>query len=150
MKSFTSPDELLSEQGSHLGYSRWIEIDQNRIDLFAEATGDNQWIHVDTQKASEGPFGMTIAHGYLTLSLTNHLLPEIFHVEGISMGINYGTDRVRFPSPVTVGSSVRLGAELLDATEIEGGVQTVIRLTVEIKGRERPACVVDSLSRFIW
>ena len=150
MKSFSSPDELLSERGSHLGYSRWIEIDQNRIDLFAEATGDNQWIHVDTQKASEGPFGMTIAHGYLTLSLTNHLLPEIFHVEGISMGINYGTDRVRFPSPVTVGSSVRLGAELLDVTEIEGGVQTVIRLTVEIEGGERPACVVDSLSRFIW
>jgi len=150
VKSFTSPDELLSEQGSHLGYSRWIEIDQNRIDLFAEATGDNQWIHVDTQKASEGPFGTTIAHGYLTLSLTNHLLPEIFHVEGISMGINYGTDRVRFPSPVTVGSSVRLGAELLDVTEIEGGVQTVIRLTVEIEGGERPACVVDSLSRFIW
>ena len=150
MKSFTSPDELLSEQGSHLGYSRWIEIDQNRIDLFAEATGDSQWIHVDPQKASEGPFGMTIAHGYLTLSLTNHLLPEIFHVEGISMGINYGTDRVRFPSPVTVGSSVRLGAELLDVTEIEGGVQTVIRLTVEIEGGERPACVVDSLSRFIW
>ena len=150
MKIFRSPSELLKAVGDHLGYSNWIMIDQERIDLFAEATGDKQWIHVDPQKASEGPFGKTIAHGYLTLSLTNCLLPEIFQVEGISMGINYGTDRVRFPAPLTVGSAVRAGAELIDALEIEGGVQTVVRASVEIKGMERPACVVDSLSRFIW
>jgi len=150
VKSFSSPDELLKAKGEHLGYSRWIEIDQKRIDLFAEATGDDQWIHVNPKKAAEGPFGKTIAHGYLTLSLTNHLLPEIFHVEGISMGINYGTDRVRFPAPVTVESSVRLGAALLDVIEIDNGVQTVIQITVEIEGGDRPACVVDSLSRFIW
>ena len=150
MKIFRSPSELLKAVGDHLGYSNWIMIDQERIDLFAEATGDKQWIHVDPQKASEGPFGKTIAHGYLTLSLTNYLLPEIFQVEGISMGINYGTDRVRFPAPLTVGSAVRAGAELVDAVEIEGGVQTVVRASIEIKGMERPACVVDSLSRFIW
>ncbi|MCH2415906.1 MAG: MaoC family dehydratase [Acidimicrobiales bacterium] len=150
MKIFRSPSELLEAVGDHLGYSNWILVDQERIDLFAEATGDKQWIHVDPQKASEGPFGKTIAHGYLTLSLTNRLLPEIFQVDGISMGINYGTDRVRFPTPLTVGSTIRVGAELVDALEVEVGVQTVVRATVEIEDMEKPACVVDSLSRFIW
>ena len=102
MKIFRSPSELLEAVGEHLGCSNWILVDQERIDLFAEATGDKQWIHVDPQKAADGPFGKTIAHGYLTLSLTNCLLPEIFQVDGISMGINYGTDRVRFPAPLKV------------------------------------------------
>ena len=150
MRIFRSSSELIEAMGNHLGYSDWIVVDQERIDLFAEATGDKQWIHVDPQKASNGPFGKTIAHGYLTLSLTNFLLPEIFQVDGISMGVNYGTDRVRFPTPLMVGSTVRAGAELVDVTEIEGGVQTVVRVTVEIDGIEKPACVVDSLSRFIW
>ena len=150
MRIFRSSSELIEAMGNHLGYSDWIVVDQERIDLFAEATGDKQWIHVDPQKASNGPFGKTIAHGYLTLSLTNFLLPEIFQVDGISMGVNYGTDRVRFPTPLMVGSTVRAGAELVDVTEIEGGVQTVVRVTVEIEGIEKPACVVDSLSRFIW
>ena len=150
MKIFRSPSELIEEVGRHLGYSNWILVDQERIDLFAEATGDKQWIHVDPEKASDGPFGKTIAHGYLTLSLTNFLLPEIFQVDGISMGINYGTDRVRFPAPLMVGSMVRASAELVDAVEIEGGIQTVVRVSIEIEGMERPACVVDSLSRFIW
>ena len=150
MKIFRSSSELIDTIGEHLGYSDWIVVDQERIDLFAEATGDKQWIHVDPQKASDGPFGKTIAHGYLTLSLTNFLLPEIFQVDGISMGVNYGTDRVRFPAPLMVGSMVRAGAELVAVTEIEGGVQTVVRATVEIEGMEKPACVVDSLSRFIW
>lgn len=150
MRIFRSSSELIEAMGNHLGYSDWIVVDQDRIDLFAEATGDKQWIHVDPQKASNGPFGKTIAHGYLTLSLTNFLLPEIFQVDGISMGVNYGTDRVRFPTPLMVGSTVRAGAELVDVTEIEGGVQTVVRVTVEIEGIEKPACVVDSLSRFIW
>ena len=150
MRIFRSSSELIEAMGNHLGYSDWIVVDQERIDLFAEATGDKQWIHVDPQKASNGPFGKTIAHGYLTLSLTNFLLPEIFQVDGISMGVNYGTDRVRFPAPLMVGSTVRAGAELVDVTEIEGGVQTVVRVTVEIEGIEKPACVVGSLSRFIW
>ena len=150
MKIFRSPSELLEAVGEHLGCSNWILVDQERIDLFAEATGDKQWIHVDPQKAAAGPFGKTIAHGYLTLSLTNCLLPEIFQVDGISMGINYGTDRVRFPAPLKVESMVRASAELVDAVEIEGGVQTVVRASIEIEGVERPACVADSLSRFIW
>ena len=136
-------------EGTHLGYSEWLALDQARIDLFAEATGDDQWIHVDPERAAAGPFGATIAHGYLTLAMTNQFLPEIVRVEGISMGINYGVDRVRFPSPVVVGSWVRGGAKLLQVEEVSGGVQTVIRITVEIEGSDRPACVVDSVSRFL-
>tara|TARA_B110000438_G_C15766830_1_gene630013 strand:- start:330 stop:782 length:453 start_codon:yes stop_codon:yes gene_type:complete len=147
---FKKSNDLLEAVGRHLGYSEWIEVDQKRIDLFADATGDKQWIHTDPQRAAEGPFGKTIAHGYLTLSLTNFLLPQIFEVQGISMGVNYGTDRVRFPSPLLVDSLVRVSADLLEVKEIEGGVQTLVRATIEISGEEKPACVVDSLSRFIW
>ena len=146
---FTSPDELPGAVGSHLGHSEWLEIDQDRIDLFADATGDHQWIHVDPEMAAAGPFGSTIAHGYLTLALTNFLLPQVVQVEGISMGINYGTDRVRFPAPVPVGSRVRVSAELTSVDEVPGGFQTVIRATVEIEGSDRPACVVDAVSRFL-
>ena len=134
---FSNPEELLSSVGRHLGHSDWLEIDQDRINLFAEATGDRQWIHVDPDRAASGPFGKTIAHGYLTLSLTNLLLPEVVRVEGISMGINYGTNRVRFPSPVPVGSRVRLAGEVVEAEKVSGGYQTVIRLTMEIEGSER-------------
>ena len=146
---FSSPDELLGAVGADLGTSEWIEIDQERIDLFAEATGDHQWIHVDPEAAAAGPFGATIAHGYLTLALTNQFLPEIVRVEGVSMGINYGTNKVRFPQPVTVGSKVRGSAVLTEATEIPGGVQAVITITVEIDGQAKPACVVESVSRFL-
>ena len=146
---FTSPDELPGAIGSHLGHSEWLEIDQDRINLFAEATGDHQWIHVDPEMAAAGPFGATIAHGYLTLALTNFLLPQVVQVEGISMGINYGTNRMRFPSPVPVGSWGRGSAELVEVDEVPGGYQTVIRVTVEIEGSDRPACVVDAVSRFL-
>ena len=115
----------------------------------AEATGDHQWIHVDPERAAAGPFGATIAHGYLTLALTSQMLPELVRVDGISMGINYGTDKVRFPAPVPVASRVRAGAELVDVAEVVGGFQTVIRITMEMEGSERPACVVERVSRFL-
>ena len=134
--------------GRHLGYSDWLEITQERIDQFAEATGDHQWIHVDPERAKAGPFGACIAHGYLTLALASYFLPRIVEVQGISMGVNYGTDRVRFPAPVPVGSRVRGGAELTKVEEVKGGMQATIRVTVEIDGSERPACVVDTISRY--
>jgi acyl dehydratase len=146
---FENLDDLTAAVGIHLGYSDWITIDQARIDLFADATGDHQWIHVDPEQAKAGPFGATIAHGYLTLSLTNLFLPQIVDVRGISMGINYGVNKVRFPSPVLVGSRVRGGAELAAVEEIPGGVQATIRITVEIEGADKPACVVESVTRYL-
>ncbi len=146
---FASPDDLLPAIGQDLGASEWIEIDQARINLFADATGDHQWIHVDPEQAAGGPFGATIAHGYLTLALTNQFLPEIVRVDGISMGINYGVNKVRFPQPVVVGSRVRASAVLTSADEIDGGVQAVITIVVEIEGAQKPACIVESVSRFL-
>ena len=148
---FDAPDDLLDSVGQHLGHSEWITVDQARIDMFAEATGDHQWIHVDPEAAAAGPFGATIAHGYLTLALTNLLLPQIVRVDGISMGINYGVNRVRFPQPVLVGSRLRASGTLTTADELPGeaGVQTVITITVEVEGQAKPACVVESVSRFL-
>ena len=148
---FAAPDDLLGAVGQHLGHSDWIPVDQARIDLFAEATGDDQWIHIDPEAAAAGPFGATIAHGYLTLALTNMMLPQIVRVEGISMGINYGVNRVRFPQPVLTGSWLRGSATLTSADELPGGagVQTVITITVEIEGQAKPACVVESVSRYL-
>jgi acyl dehydratase len=147
---FDSPAQLLENVGKQLGASDWIEIDQERIDLFADATGDHQWIHVDPDRAAQGPFGSTIAHGYLTLSLVNLFLPQIVEVHGISMGVNYGSNKLRFPAPVPVGSRIRGSAELVEAEEVKGGaVQAVIRVTVEVEGSERPACVVDTISRYV-
>ena len=145
---FDSPAELLPAVGQHLGFSDWLLIDQQRIDLFADATGDHQWIHVDPERAASGPFGKTIAHGYLTLSLANLFLPEIMVVNNVSMGVNYGCEKVRFPAPVPVGSRVRGGGEVVSAEEVKGGVQVVVRMTIEIEGSERPACVIDTISRF--
>ena len=146
---FANPDELLQAVGRDLGASDWITIEQDRIDQFAEATGDHQWIHVDPAAAADGPFGATIAHGYLTLALTNQFLPEIMRVDGVSMGVNYGANKVRFPQPVTVGSRVRGSAVITEAEEIKGGVQVVVTITVENDGKEKPACVVESVSRFL-
>ena len=146
---FAHPDELLDSVGADLGVSQWVTIGQDRIDGFADATGDHQWIHVDPAAAAAGPFGATIAHGYLTLAWTNQFLPEIVRVEGVSMGINYGTNKVRFPQPVVVGSRVRGRASLTAADEIDGGVQAVITITVEIDGADKPACIVESVSRFL-
>ncbi len=145
---FETPAELASCVGQHLGYSDWLEVDQQRIGQFADATGDHQWIHVDPERAKEGPYGACIAHGYLTLALVNLFLPQIVEVRGISMGVNYGADRLRFPAPVVVGSRIRGGGELIGVEEVRGGVQATIRVSVEIEGSERPACVVDTISRY--
>ncbi len=145
---FKSPEELLDHVGDHLGSSDWLQIDQARINTFAEATGDDQWIHVDPEKAKEGPFKSTIAHGYLTLSLVNLFLPQIIEVQGISMGVNYGSDKLRFPAPVPVDSRVRGVGQLIAAEVVKGGIQATTRVTVEIEGSDRPACVVDTISRY--
>jgi acyl dehydratase len=145
-----SLDDLGGADGRHLGWTDWIEITQDRVDLFAEATGDHQWIHVDPERArAESPFGGPIAHGYLTLSLSNLFLPQLLEVQGVSAGINYGTGKVRFPSPVPVGSRVRGGAEITAVEEIAGGVQTTITVSIEVEGQDKPACVVESLSRWL-
>ena len=145
---FKTPFELEAAVGQRLGESEWLTIDQDRINMFADATGDHQWIHVDPEKAKEGPFGATIAHGYLTLSLVNMFLPQIVDVQGISMGVNYGGERLRFPAPVKVGSRVRGVGELVAVENVKGGVQATIRVTVEIENNDRPACVVDTISRY--
>ena len=142
-------DEVKAAVGQDLGSSDWLEITQGRVDQFAEATGDHQWIHVDPERAAAGPFGGTIAHGYLTLSLSNAFLPEIVEVRGVSMGVNYGAGKVRFPAPVLVGSRIRAQATLTDVADVAGGVQTTILITVEIEGGAKPACVVESISRFL-
>ncbi len=146
--TFETPSALLDAVGQNLGASEWLQIDQERIDQFADATGDHQWIHVDPEKAAEGPYGKTIAHGYLTLSLANLFLPQIMRVDNTSMGVNYGCEKVRFPAAVPVGSHIRGSGEVISAEEVKGGVQVVVRMTIEIKGSERPACVIDTISRF--
>lgn len=145
---FETPAELLERVGEALGHSEWISVEQSRIDQFAEATGDHQWIHVDPVRAANGPFGACIAHGYLTLALVNLFLPQIVEVRGISMGVNYGCEKVRFPNVVRAGSRVRGSAQLVTAEEVKGGVQATIRVSVEIEGEERPGCVVDTISRY--
>ena len=146
---YDTPKDLLSAEGTDLGCTEWIEITQDRIDLFAEATGDHQWIHTKPDKAKDGPFGTTIAHGYLTLSLTNQFLPELLKVTNISMGVNYGVNKVRFPSPVPVGSLVRATGTVGEVTELDDGVQVVVIIKVEVQGSPKPACIVESISRFI-
>ena len=146
---FERPADLLTAVGTDLGTTDWLEVTQERIDLFAEATGDHQWIHVDPERAKDGPFGTTIAHGYLTLSLVNAFLPDLLTVTTFSAGVNYGTDKTRFPAPVPVGSRIRGRAELTGAEEVKGGVQARVTVTVEIEGGERPACVVETISRFL-
>jgi acyl dehydratase len=147
---FESLDEVRAAVGTKLGTSDWIEVTQDQVDLFADATGDHQWIHVDVERATrESPFGGPIAHGYLTLSLSNLVLPQIVEVRGASLGVNYGTGKVRFPAPVPVGSRVRGTAELVACDEIAGGVQTTIVITMEVEGGTKPACVVESVSRWL-
>jgi acyl dehydratase len=148
--TFDSVASVLAAVGKPLGESNWIDIDQKRIDQFADATDDHQWIHVDPVRAKDGPFGACIAHGYLTLSLASRFLPEFVHYEKLRMGVNYGCDKVRFPSPVPVGSRLRGRGELVKAEVIEGGVQATIRITVDIESKDRPACVVESISRFFF
>lgn len=140
--------DLAAQVGSQLGPTEWMTIDQARIDLFAEATEDHQWIHVDPEAAARGPFAATIAHGYLTLALVNKFMPDLITVTNTSMGVNYGCEKVRFPNPVKVGSKIRGIGELVSFAEIGDGSQVVVRVIVEIEGEDRPACVVDTVSRF--
>ena len=134
--------------GEHLGYSPYVEITQERVNLFAEATGDFQWIHVDVERANaESPFGGPIAHGYLTLSLGPMLYPQIVHLGGFKMGVNYGANKVRFPAPVPVGANVRLGVKLLVVEDVAGGVQTTMEFTFEVEGASKPSCVAEILFR---
>jgi acyl dehydratase len=156
MTTETSPvvlrgvDEVRASVGTHFGYSDWLEITQDRVNRFAEATGDFQWIHVDVERAKkESPYGGPIAHGYLTMSLSNMLVPTVVRMDGFQMGINYGVDRVRFPAAVPVGARIRAGVEMLEVTDVAGGVQTRTQITMEVEGSEKPACVIESLSRWM-
>lgn len=135
--------------GEHLGYSAWRTVTQKEIDLFAEATGDHQWIHVDAERAAQGPYGKTIAHGYLTLSLVPILAQQIYRVTGLTMQVNYGSDKLRFPAPVPVDSRIRAGAELLKVERSKNGGRATVRLTVEVEGNDKPACVVETIAAMV-
>src|SRR5581483_10007861 len=148
MKVFASPAELAEAVGAEIGVSDWLVIEQDRIDQFAEATGDHQWIHVDEARAKDGPFGSTIAHGFLTLSLLPALLAEVYRVEGVRMGINYGLNRVRFINPVWVGSSVRAVMTVAEVDQQADYVQVTAKAVVEIQGAQKPAAVAETVSRF--
>jgi acyl dehydratase len=147
---FAHPDELAAAAGERLGESAWLAIGQPRIDAFADATGDHQWVHVDPARARNGPFGACIAHGYLTLSLVNYFLPQIVRIDGARLGVNYGCDRIRFPAPVKADARVRGVGELLRVEPLDGGVQAWIRVTVEIDGESKPGCVADTISRYYF
>ena len=145
----TGAEEAKAAVGRHLGYSDWLEITQERVNLFADATGDHQWIHVDVERAGAGPFGAPIAHGYLTLSLASLFLPTIVQFEGWGVAVNYGVDKVRFPSPVRVGARIRAGAELISVTDVAaGGVQIKTLVVIEVEGHGKPGCVVESLTQW--
>lgn len=146
--TFDRAQDLLGNEGLVIGPTEWMEITQERINTFADATDDHQWIHVDQDRAKTGPFGKTIAHGYLTLSLAAKLMPEMLEIKQMGMGINYGTDKVRFLNPVKSGSRVRGHGEFLDIKEVPGGYQSTLRVTIEIEGEDKPACVVDTISRY--
>ena len=145
--AFATVDDLRAAVGTVVGHSDWVTVDQERINTFADATGDHQWIHVDPERAAQGPFGTTIAHGYLTLSLLPLFGPQLLRVDGVKMGVNYGTNKVRFPAPVPVGSKVRATFELVSVDDVEGGVQVVSRVTVEREGGDKPVCVAETVSR---
>jgi len=150
MKVFDSIDAILAAVGQPLGASDWVTLTQERVNTFADATDDHQWIHVDPVKSKDGPFGACIAHWYLTLSLVSRFLPQIVDVT-MKMGVNYGCDKVRFPAPVPVGSRIRGVGELMAAERTrDGGVQATIRVTVEIEGGAKPACIADTLSRYYF
>jgi len=146
--TFKSREDIISKVGEKLGTSDWVEVTQDRINLFADATDDHQWIHVDVEKAKQGPFGGPIAHGFLTLSLGPSLMKDVVAVEGAKMGINYGLNKVRFTNPVPVGSKVRMHVTLSEAKEVEpNGIQSTYDIEFEIEGQEKPACVAQWISR---
>jgi acyl dehydratase len=145
MRTFTTLDEVAAASGSELGTSAWLTIDQDRVDRFAEATGDHQWIHVDTERAATGPFGATIAHGYLTLSLVPYLGSQVFSLDTPGAKLNYGVNKVRFPHPVLVGKRVRAHVKLGEVTDLPAGKQMLLRYTIEIEGEAKPACVAETV-----
>lgn len=145
---FGNPRDLLGHEGEPLGPTDWLTIDQGRVDGFAEVTGDHQWIHVDVERAKAGPFGGTIAHGYLTMSLANFFLPQLIEVRGFAHAVNVGADRMRFIAPVPVGSAIRATGEIVRIEEIKDAIQSVVRVTIEIQGGDKPACVIDTISRY--
>lgn len=143
--------EALAGIGRDLGHSDWIAIDQDRINMFADATGDHQWLHVDPERAAKGPFGSTIAHGFLTLSLLNMVLPDLLLPANMDWGVNYGIDKVRFPAPVPVGSRICAHGTLVEVKEMAPNtIQTMVRMSVEIEGKDKPACVADTLQRYAF
>lgn len=146
-KVFNGVDELRAAKGQHVGVSDWMTINQEQIDQFADATSDHQWIHVDAERAKDGPFGTTIAHGFLSLSLIVPMVWSTYTVEGVQMGVNYGLNKVRFTAPVPVGSKVRGSVDLVDVSDVAGGVQVTTKVTVEIEGSERPALVAEWITR---
>ena len=149
MKTFSGLDEFVAAQGSQLGPTEWLEITQDRVNVFADATDDHQWIHVDPERAADGPFGGTIAHGLLTLSLLPHFTHQLYTVENIAMAINYGYNKVRFITPVKVGAKVRARAEISKVDQLDGAVQAAMTITVEIDGTDKPAAVAESIVRFL-
>ena len=147
MRIYESVDALRAAVGQHAGYSEWHEVTQEQVDLFAQATGDRQWIHVDPERAAAGPFGTTIAHGYLTLSLISMLAAQVSRVDGVAMVINYGCNKVRFPAPVPVGGRVRAGVVPKSVDDVPGGVQVVNEITIELEGSAKPGCVAETVAR---
>ena len=143
-----SLDAFKTMVGQHLGYSNYVTITQEQVNLFADATGDHQWIHVDPERAKAGPFGGPIAHGYLTLSLLPVLLGEIVQVDGVSMGVNYGANKIRFPAPVPVGSEIRAGASVASVEDVAGGVQAALDVTIEVRDAAKPSCVAQIVFRY--
>lgn len=149
MRTFKDLDELVAAEGSQLGPTEWLEISQERVNLFADATDDHQWIHVDPKRAADGPFGGTIAHGLLTLSLVPRFMHQLYTVGNITMAINYGYNKVRFITPVKVGAKVRARADISKVDQLDGAVQSTMTTTVEIEGSEKPAAVAESIVRYI-
>ena len=142
------PADLLGMVGTKMGPTGWIKVDQDRVNGFADVTGDHQWIHVDAERAKSGPFGGTIAHGYLTMSMINLVLPELMEVRGFAHAVNVGLDRLRFLAPVITGSRIRAASEIVSAEEIKGAIQAIVRVTIEIEGSEKPALIADTISRY--
>lgn len=146
---FDTPDALLGAEGRDLGHTDWLAVEQDRVTRFGETTGDMQWIHVDPARAKDGPFGGTIAHGYLTLALVNAFMPDLITVNGVSSGLNIGLDKVRFLAPVKVGSRIRAHGVLAKVEPKGNGFQTTVDVTVEIEGHDKPACIASTISRYI-
>jgi acyl dehydratase len=149
VKKFSGLDEFVAAQGAELGPTDWLEVTQDRVNLFADATDDHQWIHIDPERAANGPFGGTIAHGLLTLSLLPHFTHQLYTVDNVAMAINYGYNKVRFITPVRVGAKIRARAQIANVDQLDGSVQATVTVTVEIDGSDKPAAVAESIVRFI-